>query len=85
MTSIFSAEPPSVKRKLEETEACLEDDCTIQIICDGLPLPEVEWRNKGMPLKHGDKHVIGNPEPGVYQLTIKNIDSEDYGNVSPII
>lgn len=79
--SPLPAEKPMVVGALEDLNYCLEDDVTFTLRASGLPLPECTWKKNGVPVKEDDKHVFSNPEPGVYCLTIKNIDAKDYGEV----
>ncbi|XP_042234486.1 obscurin-like [Homarus americanus] len=75
-------EKPAVIGALENLNYCLEDDVTFTLRASGLPLPECQWKKNGVPVKADDRHVFTNPEPGVYCLTIKDLNMDDYGDVS---
>ncbi|XP_069178633.1 LOW QUALITY PROTEIN: muscle M-line assembly protein unc-89 [Procambarus clarkii] len=81
-TVTVHTEKPSVVGALENLDYCLEDDVTFTLRATGLPLPECQWKKNGVPVKEDSKHVITNPEPGVYCLTIKDINPQDYGEVT---
>ncbi|MPC37004.1 Muscle M-line assembly protein unc-89 [Portunus trituberculatus] len=73
-------EKPTIVGGLENTAFCLEQDGTFTFRASGLPLPECSWTKNGIPLKNDNKHDITNPEPGVYCLTIKDVDQYDFGD-----
>ncbi|XP_050698180.1 obscurin-like isoform X5 [Eriocheir sinensis] len=77
-------ETPTVVGGLEDTGFCLESDGTLTFRASGLPLPECHWTKNGIPLKNDNKHDITNPEPGVYCLTIKDVDQYDFGEVAVV-
>ncbi|XP_063855211.1 obscurin-like isoform X6 [Scylla paramamosain] len=77
-------EKPTIVGGLENSAFCLEQDGTFTFRASGLPLPECSWTKNGIPLKNDNKHEITSPEPGVYCLTIKDVDQYDFGDVSVV-
>ncbi|KAK8750916.1 hypothetical protein OTU49_015055 [Cherax quadricarinatus] len=83
-TVTVHTEKPSVVGALENLDYCLEDDVTFTLRATGLPLPQCQWKKNGVSVKEDARHTITNPEPGVYCLTIKDLNLDDYGEVSVV-
>ncbi|XP_066949349.1 LOW QUALITY PROTEIN: muscle M-line assembly protein unc-89-like [Macrobrachium rosenbergii] len=75
-------EKPNVVANLEHLMHCLEDDATFTFRASGLPLPDCTWKMGDVVVKEDERHVFTFPEPGVYCLTIKDLNMNDYGVVT---
>ncbi|KAK7082961.1 hypothetical protein SK128_020955 [Halocaridina rubra] len=77
-------EKPSIVANLEHLMVCLEDDATFTFRASGLPPPECTWKLNDKVVVADDRHVFTFPEPGIYCLTIKNLNMNDYGPITVV-